>query len=176
MSLRSPDPNSPDVPIVNLTTLENRQLCVAVTTCGLCIVGNAHDSLDGLPHVAQNPTVTDSPEPAETAQKTHVKLSQQVSISSAVFVEAMLVQYHETIYSLLDDVSPMYRAAFCSELTDKLMLLQRSQEDNWLRDVLNYVWTYFTDHLYRLSFCNGWDHRIYLFCVNLSYTFSCCKI
>jgi hypothetical protein len=57
----------------------------------------------------------------------HVKLSQQVSVASVIH-EEVNVQYYETIYSLLDDVSPMYRGAFCSELSDKLLMLQQSQE------------------------------------------------
>ena len=126
VALRAADPEYPDIPIVNLTTLENRQLCVAITTCGLCIIGDSHDSLAGLSHVTSNDS-SDQPDPSRSHG--HVKLSQQVSIASAVYDEVN-IKYYETIYSLLDDISPMYRGAFCSELSDKLLLLQQSQGNN----------------------------------------------
>ena len=53
VSLRSPDPSFPDTPLVNLTTLENRDYCVAITSCGLCVVGHAHDSLEGLCNITE---------------------------------------------------------------------------------------------------------------------------
>ena len=126
VALRPADTEFPDVPLVNLTTLEERELCVAITTCGLCIIGHSHDCLEGLAHVTRD-YIRDQDE--SSRPRNHVKLSQQVSIASAVYDED-IVQYYETIYSLLDDVSPMYREAFCSELSDKLLLLQRSQEQN----------------------------------------------
>ena len=126
VALRPADPEFPDVPLVNITTLENRELCVAVTTCGLCIIGHSHDSLEGLSFVTRD-------HPSDHADQSrshgHVKLSQQVSIASVIHDEVN-VQYYETIYSLLDAVSPMYRGAFCSELSDKLMMLQQSQDSN----------------------------------------------
>ena len=126
VALRPADPEFPDIPLVNLTTLEDRQFCVAITTCGLCIIGHAHDLLEGLAHVTRD---LPRDQADQDRKHGHVKLSQQVSIASAVF-EEVNVQYYETIYSLLDAVSPMYRAAFCSELSDKLLVLQQSQNDN----------------------------------------------
>ena len=117
--LRAPDSNHPGIPLINITTLEDRELCVAVTSCGLCIIGQTHDSLDGLNHVIQSRGHDNSP------PDDHVKLSQQVSLASQGDDDH--VRVYETIYSLLDDISPKYRSAFCSELSYKLLELQKLQ-------------------------------------------------
>ena len=120
---------------MNLTTLENRHYCVAVTSCGLCLIGHAHDAVEGLSlitrdHMSSSDNVTSSSADVTSSSgnvvspKGQVKFSQQVSFVS----EGDEERYYETIYSLLDDISPMYRGAFCNELSSKLLLLKQHQE------------------------------------------------
>eukprot|EP00116_Pleurobrachia_bachei_P011233 sb/3471495/ len=93
------------VPLVNLTTLENSEMCIAVTVCGLCIAGNKHDFFP----------VLDELELSKNVKRVEIeKHNDQLSVNNCD------IKFYETIHTLLDSVSTLYRSAFCSELSLKL--------------------------------------------------------
>ena len=90
------------MPLVNLTTLENIEMCIAVTVRGLCIVGNKHDSFP----------VLDELELSKNVRRVEVERQNDI-------------KFYETIHMLLDSMSPLYRSAFFSELSLKLENIER---------------------------------------------------
>ena len=102
--------SSYDVPLVNLTTLENSEMCIAVTVCGLCIVGNKHDFFPVLDEMELLKNVN------------RVEIERQ---NKRLSLNHCNIQFYETIHMLLDSVSTLYRSAFCSELSLKLANIEK---------------------------------------------------
>ena len=91
--------SSNGIPLINLTTLEEKEVCVAVTVNGLCIVGDKHDCFSGLLDL----------------------LSEKLEESSQVSTDSKsCINMYENIHTLLDNFSPLYRDRFASELYEKL--------------------------------------------------------
>ena len=154
VELIEPTEAYPDIPLINLTTLECDEYCIAITQYGLCIVGHAHNHFTGLPsstkcasqnscidlqqfsstdNISEDQSDTELASPAPI-RKPHARINHQVSLAAD-----LQHSYYETIYSLLDTISPMYRQAFFSQLSSKLILLQQHQIDWRLEFILLFI-------------------------------------
>ena len=89
---------------LNLVTKENKNFTVALNPEGFKIVGFCLDTID-----------TDG----------YDDLLSTFSFIDILFRETV----YETPYSLLDNISPAYREAFGNHLTDKLLKLQKLQDE-----------------------------------------------
>ena len=101
--------NFPDIPLLNLTTLEEEKFCIAITTLGLLIVGQDHNKVEGLSVLKSDIVGKEQ------------KIMPQGSLNNSD------AAFFESIYSLLDSISPAYRSAFCGELCSKLLQFQGDQ-------------------------------------------------
>lgn len=110
--------STPDVAYINVETREGNQFCLELTEAGLRVSTTVVFSVLYL-FLMLNPT--DS-------------VQQVVGYAFNDVNEDLNTQYHETVYSLLDKLSPGYREAFGNALLQRLERL--SQNGQWKRTKL----------------------------------------